>query len=457
MSRYKKGANSGYRSLAQIREDEESKGRKSRLGNHDRSISHSHKFRGFIGGSQFRTSLGFQGNAFDSLWVKHVFESFRKDDEELFQTAMKSSLADINDKVIGGEYGTPYSIGSFGFYGLNQFQDRSNFISQYERKEAVGKYFLSSTEWDEIDDKILRNISVASYKTRRAIRGDSFASLALRANAYKVARCMLDLGLDPLVENEDGEDLESILKEQYNTLCEEMHHILEEKESFAQSVVIPSQQRDVTNREDELLRHFYDMRKFLEFLLQQLEKRLINILDDKMKKRKLELQGHLVPNEILWNINQEGKTQEHIKESQSLFKLIDDRIKVYERQREVHVDMTELMMKQHKTITKKQSREKKGTDHEQDDTLGFDTAQKAALILEKEKLRKIHGMETAEEKRKRIEASEAEAEELRQLEEALKEVEISDESDKKNGLNIDTLEPILGILVKTEYEQMAYR
>ena len=130
-----------------------------------------------------------------------------------------------------------------------------------------------------------------------------------------------------------------------------------------------------------------------------------------MKKRKKELQGHLVPNEILWNINQEGKTQGHIKESQSLFKLIDDRIKVYERQREVHVDMTELMMKQHKTITKKQSREKKGTDYEQDDTLGFDAAQKAALVLEKEKLRKIHGMETAEEKRKRIEASEAEAEE----------------------------------------------
>ena len=160
----------------------------------------------------------------------------------------------------------------------------------------------------------------------------------------------------------------------------------------------------------------------------------------------------------MWNISQEGKTQEHIQESQSLFKLIDDRIKVYERQREVHVDMTELMMKQHKTITKKQLREQGTDNHEHDDTLlGFDAAQKAAMVLNKEKLKQIHGIETVEEKRIRIEALEAEAEDLRQLEEALQGAEISDEGKQKNVSNTDTLEPILGILVKTEYEQIAYR
>ena len=103
-----------------------------------------------------------------------------------------------------------------------------------------GKVYLSDREKQIVDSNIKKIADYASSTTSRAVRGDSFGALALRANAYKVAKRMVEVGLDPLVENEEGEDLFSIVEEQYNRLTGYMHDILVEKEKGTHRILVPS-------------------------------------------------------------------------------------------------------------------------------------------------------------------------------------------------------------------------
>lgn len=78
-------------------------------------------FRGYLKGTAFLTAKGYHGRRLDSLWMKHLIESFDDDDEELCNLAFESVLADLNVSVTGGECGAPYSIAEYGFYTKNQF------------------------------------------------------------------------------------------------------------------------------------------------------------------------------------------------------------------------------------------------------------------------------------------------------------------------------------------------
>jgi hypothetical protein len=81
----------------------------------------------------FVTKKGFRGMKMDPLWVKHLMEAFKNDDIELAQISFESSLSDVNDVVVGGENGCPYSIGDFGFYAEEQFE------AQYKHVLATTK------------------------------------------------------------------------------------------------------------------------------------------------------------------------------------------------------------------------------------------------------------------------------------------------------------------------------
>ena len=78
---YKTGSNRGYESemdkKKRLENERRSKGQVT-----DEEIAAAKaaptQFRGFVGGKQFRTKMGFQGNAFDSLWGKHVFLSMNE-------------------------------------------------------------------------------------------------------------------------------------------------------------------------------------------------------------------------------------------------------------------------------------------------------------------------------------------------------------------------------------------
>jgi hypothetical protein len=96
-------------------------------------------FRGFIGGDMFKTKKGYQGARVDQLWVRQVFESFKNDDTEIIDVAMKSSLADPDAKVIGGENGSVYSIGDYGFNTASQFRCQQKILAKNERRLARGR------------------------------------------------------------------------------------------------------------------------------------------------------------------------------------------------------------------------------------------------------------------------------------------------------------------------------
>ena len=78
--------------------------------------------------------------------------------------------------------------------------------------------YLSDRELGIVNSNIKKISDYANSATARAVRGDSFGAIALRSNAFKVAKAMIEAGLDPLVENEEGEDMFGILEEQYNRM-----------------------------------------------------------------------------------------------------------------------------------------------------------------------------------------------------------------------------------------------
>lgn len=209
-------------------------------------------FRGFIGGDSFQTRKGFKGNKLDTLWTKYLFKSFDLDDEELAIIALQSSIADLGSKVIGGEIGTPYSIGGYGFYAKNQFEMQSTLLKDTERVNSKGRNFLSTAEWGKVDDQLDRLGHHGSFTFLRAIRGDSFACLAVKKNAFSVAKYLLDIGIDPLSDNEEGHDLLHILKEQYSELSKELLQLQRDYEVVSIKVVVPSQLKDLSIRNDTL-------------------------------------------------------------------------------------------------------------------------------------------------------------------------------------------------------------
>ncbi len=485
--KFKRGANPGYESLAQKRERE----RKDLIkkGLLDQKKTKPHQFRGFVAGAQFRTKLGFQGNAFDALWGKHVFASFIKDDVELFDVAMKSSLADITMTVEGGEFGTAFQIGDLGFYAKNQFDFQGDKIRKFERNFARGTYFLTKDEWEDVDEKIQNIVSVAPPLVRRAVKGDTFGALALRDNAYKVARRMLEIGLDPLVENAEGEDLCSIVSEQYNTLTGLMHEILDEKEHSKHKVMVPSETEDLERREVSRLDDFKHMKLFATGFLDRMEAREKKIHEDKQMKRRLELKMMPVSQEMLWNISCEAKCSNHVKEMRNLMKQLTSRIETYEKDRAEHMSLSDLMHMQHKVVTRKgYSPTQKIWSHKDDleeeqsqtsdaaagepealplpedgDSDGddashharlLDDVQKRAAEREREMLKAAHGVETLAEKEAREQAERDAEEEKKLMAISLeKEREEAEEKKRKDRLLLETFEPTLGVLSSQKNEE----
>lgn len=127
----------------------------------------------------------------------------------------------MNAKVTGGEFGSAYSIGDYGFYSKNQFEEQAEYLSEIERQNAPKDQFLSNDEWRKIDDYLssVAHHSKASFTL--VYRGDTFAALAVRKNAYRVARLFLRHGLDLLSVNENDEDLVDVAKAQYSIISEQ--------------------------------------------------------------------------------------------------------------------------------------------------------------------------------------------------------------------------------------------
>lgn len=196
----------------------------------DKSIvGESEIFKGFVGssGGGFKTKKGFFGKRLDHLWSKQILDCLKTDDVEVLEIALQSSIADIHARVCGGEYGSPLIIGEYGFYARSQFEGQSELLKQIERQNTTQmKSFLSNSDWKIVDESI---DSISTYSYSRFITaslGDTFATLAVRENAFLVASACLNRGVDYLLKNDKNEDLFSILRQQYASLTIQVCFVL---------------------------------------------------------------------------------------------------------------------------------------------------------------------------------------------------------------------------------------
>lgn len=77
------------------------------------------------------TKKNYRGMKLDTQWSRYILDAMDNDDDELLLIALQSTLADINDVVIGGEDGSPMSIGDHGFFSDNQMDNQGKMNYSY--------------------------------------------------------------------------------------------------------------------------------------------------------------------------------------------------------------------------------------------------------------------------------------------------------------------------------------
>lgn len=248
----------------------------------------------------------------DSLWVQNLFTSFNSDDDELAAVALQSSLADVNEVVVGGEFGSPYSIGEYGFYSESQFDQQADLLCETERTNAHKKFYLSEGEWETVDHyfKKLAHFSNSAFQTVR--RGDTFGALAIKKNAFAVASHLIRHELDPLVENEHGDDIFRTVQQQYQDMTVQMKELSVVMNKALHSNTLRKQWEDLEKTEATMIASFEGMLPFADDLQANLELRLVQIEGDKKVQRRCELLHEPVTEHKLWNIAQEGKARQQI-------------------------------------------------------------------------------------------------------------------------------------------------
>jgi hypothetical protein len=269
----------------------------------------------------------------DSLWVQNLFKAFNTDDEELAIIALQSSLAEIQDVVTGGYYGSPFSIGEHGFYSESQFQVQAALLCDTERINSDQKFYLSDKEWNTVDHFLTKVAHYSNSKFEKVCRGDTFCSLAIKKNAFSVAAFLLKAGVDPLVANEEEEDLFDIVKQQYKSLTVKMRELSIEMKRLQStgSGGLKSEWGQREALENILLIALEGLLVFLAILKENLEKRLLQIEDDKKALRRCELLHEAMSESKLWNITQETKVLRYIQEIDSLSQHVTEKTFSYKQ------------------------------------------------------------------------------------------------------------------------------
>ena len=99
----------------------------------------------------------------------------------------------------------------------------------------------------------MRYASHGKAKIDSAVRGDTLSALAVRESAFHVAKKLIEYGTDPLLENEEGEDVFLLLKTQYKQLTERLSEVNQEKNRMSQQVVLPTAVTAMEEREADIL------------------------------------------------------------------------------------------------------------------------------------------------------------------------------------------------------------
>ena len=268
------------------------------------------KFKGFIAGAAFQTKTGYKGQKIDTIWNRQLVEAFELDDPELTRVGLESSLADKDATVEGGEFGCPYSIGGYGLYAESQFEDHFKVLKDNEEVLAKGLYHLSMDEWETVDNGLRKIAHYGKARFPKLVRGDSYAALAVRKRAFVSCKVLLELGVDPLVENEEGDDLFALLKMIYGEMSQDLRDIDKFRFDFKSGIGIPSEVLDMEAKEEAIKKHYEDLLPLIDVHTELLKDRIVQIGKYKYEKRKLELRHLSIPQEITWNISLEEKIQD---------------------------------------------------------------------------------------------------------------------------------------------------
>ena len=230
----------------------------------------------------------------DTLWVQNIFESLKNDDEELATIALSSPLADVNDRVCGGICGAPFSIGDFGFYAQTQFEPQFKYLQEKIKDMALeSKVYLSGSEWDEVEKRLLVMANHGNAAFLRTAVGDSFAALAIRQSAFQVAKACMNAGIDPLVENAEGNDMFDVMKEQYKNLSTRLKETQDLKDEAQRRIMVPSAVEHILSEELKLLDNFHYLSEFSDELKLNLENRVVEIGKDRILERRAMLRNEV--------------------------------------------------------------------------------------------------------------------------------------------------------------------
>lgn len=198
-----------------------------------------------------------------------------------------------------GEHGCPFNIGDYGFFTESQFQEQAKLLSAAERDNITGDKFLSVSQWEEVDRRLL---SLGAYSTARfahCARGDSFLSLGLRKCAFSVSQLILETGaplqgsaaFDPFSVNEAGEDVMAVLTIGYTELGQSVRQLQADLDRAGETVILSEEQQSLQNRIGICRERLRSLSNFNESWIRYLTNRQISVDADVRKKRFNELRG----------------------------------------------------------------------------------------------------------------------------------------------------------------------
>ena len=97
------------------------------------------------------------------------------------------------------------------------------------------------------------------------------------------------------------------------------------------------------------------MLTYIDAVIENLQRRLQNIEDDKRLKKVYTLKRQTLPPEKIWNLEQEPKVQHHLKESSELKGYINGKLNYHNTFKKQHVSLASLIHNSHKKNIKANS------------------------------------------------------------------------------------------------------
>ena len=192
------------------------------------------------------------------LWSEEAIRGVLNDQPDRVEDALRHPTAHINTRVTGGRSGGPYHFFNTGIFTkeLMQSQIESSqkvpSVSQSQRAQSVARLtqspstarlpqgyretldscnpmprYYAPDQWKQIDenlDELGHYAERSSVVFDRVVNGDTLLVLAVRRDSFRAAQRIVELGVDVLARNVNGESVVAMLEE---VSCGSLRHLSE--------------------------------------------------------------------------------------------------------------------------------------------------------------------------------------------------------------------------------------